>query len=99
VEMPLADRAPCALANDREGLRHQIVRRLPVVEAGPELRRLFAQLVVAQVLDLELERVDELRDRLEVLELASLAEVRDLVQHQRDQALPRGGFGRRIDST
>src|SRR5439155_26065472 len=75
--------------NDSERLRPQVVGRLAVVDANPELRGLGTQLVVGEILDLGLEGVDELRDRLEVLELAPLTEVRDLVQHQRDQALPR----------
>ena len=47
----LADAAPDGLADDREGLRQQVVERLAVGEPLAELVRLGAQLVVGERLN------------------------------------------------
>ena len=84
VEVPLADRAARGLAHGREGLGQQVVERLPVGGPLPQLAGLRPELVVGEVLDLGLERVHELRDRLEVLELAAFADVGELVEYRHE---------------
>ena len=81
VEMPLARRALRRLADRGERLGQQVVERLAVLDPLTELGGLGQELGVGEVLELRLVRQHELRDRLQVLPLASLAEVRDLVQY------------------
>jgi len=72
VEMALAERAGRRLAHRREGLRQQLVQRLALGEALAELDGLGGQLLVAEGLELRLQRVDrrdprELRFQLAVV--------------------------------
>ena len=60
VEVALADRAAGALPDGREGLGQQVVEGLAVRDRAPGTRAsCAAQLLVGEVLDLGLERVDE----------------------------------------
>lgn len=58
VVVSQVDRAPRRLAHDGEGLLEQIVLRLSSREAASELLRLCLERLVAQLLDLILQRVD-----------------------------------------
>jgi hypothetical protein len=76
----LTQRALGRLADRGEGLGEELVEGLPGLEPllepvgpGPELR-------VGQRLDLGFVRVDNFDERLEPLQAAALAEVRDLVE-------------------
>ena len=66
VEVAHAEFALAGFADDRKGLRHQVIKRLAGGVTLAELVRLGAQLLVAQDLDGGLERIDAL-DRLSVL--------------------------------
>ena len=60
VEVALAVGALAGLARRGEGLGQQVVERLALGQALPELLRLGAQLLVAQLLELRLQPVDDL---------------------------------------
>jgi hypothetical protein len=68
VVMALTEHPLGGLAHDGEGLRFEVVERLPVVESGPELVRPGAKFGVGERLDGRLERVDSLDQSLEGLE-------------------------------
>ena len=74
------------LAHDGKRLDQQVVERLAVGDALPELRGLVAELLVGERLDLRLERAD-LRDaRVEALELALVLGADDLGEELTDHA-------------
>ena len=69
----LADRAPCGLAAEREGLRKEVVERLSAACPLAQLVRMRADLGVVEQLHLRLEPVDRSDPALVFLELAPLA--------------------------
>ena len=73
-----------------EGLRQQRVQRLAVVVALPEISGLPLQLIVRHRLVVILDRVDLLRDRLQLLQLAAFADVQHPVEqtHVRNSSSP-----------
>ena len=77
---PIVRRAASRTTANASGSRSSSDSPLP--DALPELGGLAAELVVAEVLDLGLEGVHELRDRLEVLEFAAFADVAELVEYR-----------------
>ena len=79
VEMTLADRAARGLAGGGERLREEVVEGLTVLQALPELDRLVGELLVGELLDLGLPRVDELGELLELLAAAAFADVAELL--------------------
>ena len=82
VEVSLADRAPSGLADGGERLGEQVVQALTGLQAPPKLLGLRPELLVGELLELGLERVDDADELLEALELAALAELADLLQAQ-----------------
>jgi hypothetical protein len=66
VEVAHFQRPLAGLAAHREGLRQELVERLATRDALAEFTRFGAQLVVRQLLDLRLERIDR-RDGLLIL--------------------------------
>ena len=66
VEVAHFQDALARFAADREGLRQELVERLAAGDALAEFTRFGAQLIVRQLLDLRLERIDR-RDGLLIL--------------------------------
>ena len=66
VEVTHLQHALAGLAADREGLRQQLVERFAARDALAEFTRFGAQLIIRQLLDLRLERIDR-RDGLLIL--------------------------------
>ena len=82
IEMALPDRPAGGFPDGGERLRQEIVERLAVRDALLERDGVGPKLVLAQVLDLGLVGVHELREIGQVLEFATFAEVGDLVEYR-----------------
>ncbi len=78
VEVPHVQDAPAGFADDRKGFRQQIVERGAIGDPLAELDRLFAELFVAQRLDLRFESVDGGNGRAETLDLTLILGADDL---------------------
>ena len=97
VEVPLADRPPGRLADGGERLGQHVVQALAGLQAAPELLGLCPELLVGELLDLGLERVDDADELLEALQPPAFTELTDLLQAQcRFLASVLGGFGFRL---
>ena len=79
VEVALADGAARGFARRGERLREQVVERLAVLDALPELDGLVGELLIREVLDLGLPRIDQLGELLELFASAALADVAEPV--------------------
>ena len=88
VEMTLPDRPPCGLSDGSERFGQEVVERLTVRDAFLERDRVLPELVVAQVLDLGLVGIHELREVGQVLQFSAFADVGDLVEYRHG-----GSFG------
>ncbi len=105
VERPLVEHALCRLADRGERLRHQVVERLAVGVTLLVILSALAQLVIAQVGVVLLERVDRVGDRLEAAKQAPLTRAEKLLKHGHGNALPQficrpivGGAGRYLSA-
>ena len=78
--MPHPHRAPARLTHDRKALRQQRIERLALAGALAQLVHALAQLGVAVVLELALERPDQGDAALIFLELLGLADVEGAVE-------------------
>src|SRR5512132_3402005 len=78
--MTLPDRPPCGLSDGSERFGQEVVERLTVRDAFLEGDGVRPELVVAQVLDLGLVGIHELREVGQVLQLSAFADVGDLVE-------------------
>ena len=90
VEVTLADHPSCGLAGDGERLDGDVVELGAVGESLPELVRLGPEVVVGQLLDLRLERVDVGDHALEGLELLALAGAEDSIEDAHAAVQPTG---------
>ena len=70
VEVPHVEHAAARLADDRKGLGQQVVERLAVSEARPELDGFCAKLLVGKRLNGRLECTDLAHDRTQFLQIA-----------------------------
>ena len=93
VEVPHVQHALAGLADDGKRFDQQVVERFPVGDALPELRRLFAELLVGERLHLRLERADLDDARVEPLELALVLRADDLGEELTDHVFFGGGVG------
>jgi hypothetical protein len=79
VEMALADGPARRFAGGRERLGQDVVEGLSVLQALAELDGLVGQLLIGEILDLGLPRIDQLSELFELLAPAALADVAELV--------------------
>ena len=70
VEVPHVQRATTGLADDREGIREDVVERLAVGDPLPELRGSGFELIVGERLQRRFEFVDLGDERTQALQLA-----------------------------
>jgi hypothetical protein len=82
VEVALPDGPLGRLADAGERLGQEVLQRLALLHAPAELVGLAPELVVGEVGDLVLERVDQRHVVLEALELSVLSDLGDLAQYQ-----------------
>ena len=80
VEVPHAERAHAAFADDRERLGQKVVERLTVLETLSELDGLAREFLVRERLHRGLEVVDQTDGRFVALELLALADREDFRQ-------------------
>ena len=90
VEVALADHPASGLAGDGERLDGDVVEVGTVGESLPELAGLGPQVVVGQLLDLRLERVDVGDHALEGLELLALSGAEDSIEDAHAAVQPTG---------
>jgi len=90
-----AQHAAAGLAADREGFGQDLVEGFPAGDALLELRRLRLQLLVGQLLQLRLQRVDLVDDALQLLEQTLVATAEDTGKQFVDHVGNRMGKERR----
>src|SRR5690606_35439361 len=98
VEVALSEDAPGGFACGRERLGEQVVQGLAVREQLPVLVGQLAQLGVAHLEEVLLDRVDLIRELLELAQGLSLARTKDLIhdwRHSRRLLADRGSPLRR----
>ena len=78
VEVTLAKRALCALADCRKGFRQQVVEAFAIGETLPELDRFGAHLFVGQGREFGLERVDRRNSRIIAFQAPIVGAAEDL---------------------
>ncbi len=87
VVVALAEHPPGRFAHDREGVDQQVVDLGPLLDLGPELRRLGPERVVVQRLHLGFEGVDVGHQGLERLQLAPFTASQDTLDDTHDGLL------------
>ena len=93
VEVALPEHPPRTLTHDCEGLDQQIIERLALVQAFPELHRLVGQLSVAEGLHLRLQIRNRGNQLGQAPDLLALACLENLGEHTHEKVIlpvPRG---------
>src|SRR5437763_6839554 len=88
VEVSLPDGSHGGFSNGCERLGHQLVEVLAATQSLAELDGQVGEVLIGTLLHLRLERVDELGDRTEVLELAPFTEAAERVEYGQAVSFP-----------